>query len=219
MRVACAVLSLLAVGSAASAPRHEMAFVQTSEQTGTGMTTEARAAAWMWIRLHAWDKQPQPDELAELKSADPNSYAIVSALLAKKELGVLNPRHPSEGFASTGTHLSAQDAASLAAMEASVVHKKPAPEEAPATQAAPQAVYSEAGSAQHNWAHFKPEDADDEIVASLGGDSGSGSLLSEAQEVVPDDPSPLAPSRNVAGMQIPLISWGASRKPAAPKVA
>merc|ERR1719456_968882 len=94
MRVACAVLSLLAVGSAASAPRHEMAFVQTSEQTGTGMTSQARAAAWMWIRLHAWDKQPQPDELAELKSADPNSYAIVSALLAKQQLGVLNPRHP-----------------------------------------------------------------------------------------------------------------------------
>jgi len=172
----------------------------------------------MWIRLHAWDRQPQPDELAELKSADPNSYAIVSALLAKKELGVLNPRHPSEGFASTGTHLSAQDAASLAAMEASVVHKKPAPEEAPAAQAVPQAVYAEAGSAQHNWAHFKPEDADDEIVASLGGDSGS--LLSESQEVVPDDPSPLVASNNIAGMQIPIINWGGDhKKPAAPKVA
>jgi len=216
MRVA--VAAFLVAGAAAGAPRHEPALVQTSVQTGTGMTSEARAAAWMWIRLHAWDRQPQQDELSELKSADPNSYAIVSALLAKQQLGVLNPRHPSEGFASTGTHLSAEGAASLARMEASVVHKKPAPEEAPAPKA-PQAVYTEAGSAQHNWAHFKPEDADDEIVASLGGDSGSGSLLSEAQEVVPDDPSPLAPSRNVAGMQIPLISWGAPRKPAAPKVA
>jgi len=217
MRAACAISVLLAFGAAARVPQHELALVQTSEQTGTGMTTEARASAWMWIRLHAWDRQPEQDELAELKGADPNAYAVVSALLAKKQLGVLNPRHPSEGFASTGTHLSAQDAASLAAMEASVVHKKPAPEEAPEAHAAPQAVYAEAGSAQHNWAHFKAEDADDEIVASLGGDSGS--LLSESQEVVPDDPSPLVPSNNVAGMQIPIINWGVSKKPAAPKVA
>jgi len=209
MRAALCVAGLLVVGGSALVQQQ-----QISETTGT--QSQARAAAWLWLRVHAWDRQPQDDELADLKSADPNSYALVSALLAKQQMGILNPRHPSEGFASTGTHLSAEDAASLARMEASVV-KKPAPEEAPAAQDAPQAVYTEAGAAQHDWRHFKAEDADDEIVASLGG--GSGSLLSEAQEVVPNDPSPLAPSNNVAGMEIPIISWGASRKPAAPRAA
>merc|ERR1719265_1267437 len=45
-----------------------------------------------WMRMH---QQPSQDELDELKNKDPNSYAIVKALLAKQSMGLLNMRHPS----------------------------------------------------------------------------------------------------------------------------
>lgn len=171
--------------------------------------------------------QPQADEMAELRAADPNNYAVVQALLAKQSMGLLNPRHPSEGFASTGPHLSAEGAASLAKMEAEV-KPRPAPVEAreEVKAAAAQPLYPEAGAAQHNWMNFKAEDSDDAVLASVGVSVGpdDGSLLSEgkaAQSImppsIPDDPSPLAPSRDVGGMQIPIIDWGGSAKKAAPQ--
>lgn len=192
----------------------------------TADTTAATAKARAWLSAH---QQPGQDELAELKSADPNSYAVVKALLAKQSLGLLNPRHPSEGFASTEPHLSAEGAASLARMEAAV-----APKPAPVALRAPpkvEPVYASAGVSHHDWSKFKAVDSDDDILASVGAapavdsDSAEGSLLSETraaqsilptQNIVPDDPAPLAPSKNVAGMEIPVISWGDAPKKTEP---
>lgn len=192
--------------------------------SSSDISEAASAANWLELRAQSLEalKQPQQDELEQVRASDPNAYAAVKALLAKQALGVLNPRHPSAGFADEGTHLSAEGAASLARMEAEVVKKKAPPQDDEDRAAKlPQSPYAEAGAAQHDWSHFKPEDTDDQIVASLGGDGGS--LLSEAQQVAPevvaDDPEPVAPSVNIGGMYIPKIDWGASRNRRAPKPA
>lgn len=56
-----------------------------------------QSKAMTWMRMH---QQPSQDELDELKNKDPNSYAIVKALLAKQSMGLLNMRHPSSQRAS-----------------------------------------------------------------------------------------------------------------------
>jgi len=59
---------------------------------------EAKAlVARVWLRAH--DGKPNVDELAELKDANPEAYAIVKALLTKRSLGLLDPRHPTASFA------------------------------------------------------------------------------------------------------------------------
>lgn len=42
---------------------------------------------------------PTTDELAELKGENPEAYALVKALLTKRSLGLLDPRHPTAKFA------------------------------------------------------------------------------------------------------------------------
>lgn len=54
------------------------------------------AAARAWLRDHG---APQDDQLAELKAENPEAYGIVKALLTKRSLGLLNPKHPSASFA------------------------------------------------------------------------------------------------------------------------
>lgn len=201
-------------GRLASAP----VLLQISEVVNAG--AETRAAAWLWLRVHAWDTQPSSDDLGDLKTTDPNAYAMVRALLAKQQMGVLNFQHPSAGFADTTPHLSAEGAASLARMEASVA-KKRAPVEAAAapTRQESNALYPEAGTSHHNWLNWKSDNTDDQILAGLGADSSdsTGSLLAESSvpvsspvSALQDDPAPLAPSVNIAGMQIPKLNWGSN---------
>merc|ERR1719161_551791 len=43
--------------------------------------------------------QPHADQLEDLKNANPDAYAIVSALLMKRKLGIPDEHHPSTSFA------------------------------------------------------------------------------------------------------------------------
>jgi hypothetical protein len=55
---------------------------------------ESEAVAW--IRAHSRSGGPDEDELAELKGANPDAYAIVKALLVKKSMGLIKtPDHHS----------------------------------------------------------------------------------------------------------------------------
>merc|ERR1719453_585987 len=67
--------------------------------------------AKMWLKTH----QPSEDEagMQDLKSSDPNAYAIVQALLTKKSLGLLDPNHPTASMtgASPKQHKSFQEEA------------------------------------------------------------------------------------------------------------
>lgn len=60
------------------------------------MTAEVSAKAW--LNSHA---APQQDELAELKDANPDAYALVKALLTKRSLGLLDSKHPTASFQAT----------------------------------------------------------------------------------------------------------------------
>merc|ERR1719463_866419 len=44
-----------------------------------------------WLRTH---ENPDEAGMEELKATNPDAYAIVQALMTKKSLGLLNPRHP-----------------------------------------------------------------------------------------------------------------------------
>merc|ERR1711939_417652 len=55
----------------------------------------AESAARLWLSQHG---APKPDELAELRTANPEAYALVKTLLSKRSLGLLDPKHPTASF-------------------------------------------------------------------------------------------------------------------------
>jgi len=59
-----------------------------------GISLKAEADARVWLLDH-----PDGDDLTELKNANPDAYALVKALLTKRSLGLLDPRHPTASFA------------------------------------------------------------------------------------------------------------------------
>merc|ERR1719401_2689620 len=105
------------------------------------VTSKTDLIASNWLRKH---QQPDADELAELKSENPQAYAIVKALLTKRALGLLNPRHPSASFAA---HPDVEDVPTGAAAFAPFQDPGASP-----------AVASTASSAptQHDWLNWKP---------------------------------------------------------------
>jgi len=95
------------------------------------------------IQVEIEDAMQSPDELEELRQANPSAYAIVKALLTKRSLGLLNPRHPS---------------ASFSAADAPV-----ATGEGPMESASMEPVSPPHQSGGQNWLNWKP--ADDAQVA------------------------------------------------------
>lgn len=82
MQMRVLALALLALG--ASARRAE---------SSTSLTATASA----WLRAHG--PSPAKDELADLRAENPEAYALVNALLTKRSLGLLDPKHPTASFA------------------------------------------------------------------------------------------------------------------------
>jgi len=58
---------------------------------------KAEACARAWLADHAAPDEDQA-ALGELKGENPEAFAIVQALLTKRSLGLLDPRHPSKSF-------------------------------------------------------------------------------------------------------------------------
>jgi hypothetical protein len=58
----------------------------------------AVSEARLFLRRHV-AQPPQADELAELRTENPEAYGLVKALLTKRSLGLLNPRRPTASFA------------------------------------------------------------------------------------------------------------------------
>lgn len=133
-----------------------------------------------WLRDHP---AAQVDELAELKDANPSAYALVKALLTKRSLGLLDPRHPSASFATHGPseqpEVSGADA--FAKFSNSVT---PPVAESMASQ--PTLAHQE--SKRHDWLNWRPAStaADDEaLVRSVMGEGDVQSAT--AASVVPLD--------------------------------
>mmetsp|Transcript_64066 Transcript_64066/g.172160 ORF Transcript_64066/g.172160 Transcript_64066/m.172160 type:complete len:311 (+) Transcript_64066:43-975(+) len=121
----------------------------------TSATSKAQAAAW--LRSHA---APQQDELGELKTVNPMAYAIVQALLTKRSLGLLDPRHPSPSFAAPPPQ---HDDGEMSGVEAFAKIAQESGEKPKADLAYPDAP---AAPSRQNWLSWKPTQsaADDASV-------------------------------------------------------
>ena len=60
-----------------------------------GTTAKAEVSARVWMLDHS---DPNSDELSELRTENPDAYALVKALLTKRSLGLLDPKHPTASF-------------------------------------------------------------------------------------------------------------------------
>jgi len=104
-------------------------------------------AAKVWLLNR--QAPPSQDELAELKSQNPEAYAIVKSLLLKRSLGLLNSKQPSASF--QGSAASDESTPAAEATETTAV----------------------AAPAQHDWLNWKPQDNaanDDAMVKSVLGE-------------------------------------------------
>jgi len=142
-----------------------------------GATAKAEVSARVWMLDHAG--APNEDELDELKNVNPDAYALVKALLMKKSLGLLDPRHPTASFGKPaptedeGAHpVGAAVYAKFAttdkerqALAGSEVPYESAEVVAPEEIAAP-------SSGGHDWLNWKPADSaasDDAMVKNVLG--------------------------------------------------
>jgi len=133
----------------------------------------ADSTARLFLRRHA-GSPPQADELAELKGANPEAYAIVKALLTKRSLGLLNPRHPTASFSAP-----AADAEQPAEHGPEVFEKLASPGElslsrvGQETQQKVALPYADVAPATHrDWLNWKPESSgmsDDQMVQNVLG--------------------------------------------------
>eukprot|EP00416_Gambierdiscus_australes_P042503 CAMPEP_0171102240 /NCGR_PEP_ID=MMETSP0766_2-20121228/57245_1 /TAXON_ID=439317 /ORGANISM="Gambierdiscus australes, Strain CAWD 149" /LENGTH=357 /DNA_ID=CAMNT_0011562479 /DNA_START=44 /DNA_END=1117 /DNA_ORIENTATION=+ len=141
-------------------------------------TRAGEAYATRWLREHP---AAEVDELAELKSQNPSAYAIVKALLTKRSLGLLNPKHPSASFRAAPAQSEDSAASGPAAFQALA---------SPASGA--NAMYAEAPVAQphRDWLHWKPATSatDDEAMVNsvLGAVAGLKGGRSHPQGEVDD---------------------------------
>lgn len=137
------VLALLAVGASAA-----------RKSSSSASLSQARE----WLRSHG--PAPPQDELQELKGANPEAYAIVKALLTKRALGLLDPRHPTASFAPGQTAAAAPPMSSVD-FAASVGVKAEASSGA-ASEASDDAVEVAPPPVHHShkdWLNWRPADS------------------------------------------------------------
>lgn len=119
-------------------------------------TRSSNAVARAWLRDHQ-DPAHSGDDLAELQRANPDAYAIVKSLLMKRQLGLLDPKHPSHSFSRPADEDTA--AASAPVDGPGVFQSLSSP--------------TDSGTMPHrNWLNWKPQDSaanDDAMVNSVLG--------------------------------------------------
>merc|ERR1719408_596393 len=112
------------------------------------------SVAHEWLRVHG-DVDPDQAGMDELKQTNPDAYAIVQALMTKKSLGLLNPRHPNAfgGY---------QDAPGKGTMSTDIVDPQPV---VPVAGVATQTQHS-SNQGFFNW---KPHEDDDSMISNVLG--------------------------------------------------
>jgi len=138
----------------------------------------AVSQARLFLRRHA-GTAPQVDELAELNRQNPEAYALVKALLTKRSLGLLNPRHPTASFATPTAEQQEQSETAeqgpevysqfASPGELSASHSHGHRESLVAKVAVPYADVQPAAS--RDWLNWKPNQAndDDQMVQNVLG--------------------------------------------------
>lgn len=145
------------------------------------VSAQSEVSARVWMRDH---RQPNQDDLSELKTENPDAYALVNALLTKRSLGLLDPKHPTASFGKapptddsetklTGAAEYARFATTekeKAALQGVTVDvSEPYPDASASAAAVP---YPSAGGASHDWMSWKPQDSgasDDAMVKNVLG--------------------------------------------------
>merc|ERR1719236_60069 len=146
--MAVAAASLASSSSRTSIASSSLARTSIHEGLNT-MVLRARE----WLRTH---EDPDQAGMEELKSTNPDAYAIVQALITKKSLGLLNPKHPN----AFGGYQEAP--AKGTTMSTDVVDPQP---EVPVAAVATQTQHS-SNTDFFNW---KPHDDDDAMVSNVLG--------------------------------------------------
>merc|ERR1740121_409472 len=149
---------------------------------GLSVSATAETAAVSWLRAHRG--APQADELAELKDANPEAYGLVKALLMKRSLGLLDPRHPTASFAKAPATTEEVPAGPEA-------FAKIAAESGEKPKVAPLYADVPAAPEHHSWLNWKPQQSaldDDSMVKDVMGATAEG----QSSEDAPASVSPQA---------------------------
>merc|ERR1719161_936409 len=107
-----------------------------------------------WLRTH---EDPDQAGMDELKTTNPDAYAIVQALITKKSLGLLNPKHAN----AFGGYQDAPGGKNM--MNTDVVDAPQPPVASLATQ-----TQATSHSDFFNW---KPHDDDDSMISDMASDA------------------------------------------------
>lgn len=179
--------------------------------------TSEMMVAQNWLRAHA-AQDPDQEGLDELKDANPDAYAIVQALLTKKSLGLLNPRHPSASFA-TPDKTAPDGSAAVDYLRST--------EPNDGSSIAPVSLSST--QSKKDWLNWKPSDNDDAVVADINTGSAvpastasiassspvertdtqpSTSALSDALASSVEQPAPTAQVQQKAQLGAISLDWG-----------
>lgn len=149
-----------------------VAMVAGSSFMGTSLERSAEVRAKKWL---ADNNNPDEAGMNDLKMSDPSAFAVVQALLAKQQLGLLDPNHPSASFQAGPAHHQrsfAEEAAEngLTSNGAATASEAPAPVALTSTEVSSgSSPYPSVGSAIRDPFSFHPQDKDDEMVQSVLG--------------------------------------------------
>merc|ERR1719316_2010297 len=87
LAAAASLASALLASSSSSLASSSLARSSIKKEGLNTMVMRARE----WLRTH---EDPDQAGMEELRTTNPDAYAIVQALITKKSLGLLNPKHP-----------------------------------------------------------------------------------------------------------------------------
>eukprot|EP00746_Dinoflagellata_sp_MGD_P160749 gnl/MRDRNA2_/MRDRNA2_87646_c0_seq1.p1 gnl/MRDRNA2_/MRDRNA2_87646_c0~~gnl/MRDRNA2_/MRDRNA2_87646_c0_seq1.p1 ORF type:complete len:727 (+),score=204.54 gnl/MRDRNA2_/MRDRNA2_87646_c0_seq1:58-2238(+) len=135
-----------------------------------GASTSAEARAKVWLRQH---QSPDAQGLDDLKNSDPNSYAIVQALLMKQQAGLLDASNPG-GF----HHEEHQSAADIMRSAPSIEGASSSMSELAVSAPVTHASFSHGNP----WA-FKAKASDDDALSIITGGSAPSSADDAPQPI------------------------------------
>jgi len=139
-----------------------------------------------WLRTH---QDPDQAGMDELKTTNPDAFAIVQALLTKKSLGLLNAKHPDAFGGFDGTP-------SAATPDAPSAEASAAPE---APQVPLAAIGMDPPQSHKNFFNWKPNTDDDSMVSNVLGEVAqlkNGGAPSPVEVAQPES----EPEKHTAGM-------------------
>lgn len=155
-----------------------------------------------WLGSHA---NPSPDELDELKGENPEAYALVKALLTKRSLGLLDPKHPTAAFSASATPapLAADDQgpAAFAKFASQGSHIESA-----------ETVYPDAPATQHkDFFNWKPQQTGVDEDAEVQNVLGAVAAIAQPKSA----PAAVAPTQNLRAVSIAKVAPVEDAKPVA----